>query len=220
MAQKQDPTRSPATVAGYHAGRRPGNAGHSYPAEVLSHGEVEALIRGCSNGAPTGVRNRALIVVLWRGGLRLDEALALQPKDVDARAGTVTVLHGKGDKRRTIGLDPGAFAVLERWLEVRQRRGIAGPRQAIFCTLDGRRLDPSYVRRLLHRLAGKVEIAKRVHPHGLRHTHAAELAAEGVPANLIQAQLGHSSLATTDRYLRHIAPQQLVDAMRARAWEP
>jgi integrase/recombinase XerD len=71
---------------------------------------------------------------------------------------------------------------------------------------------------LLPRLAVKEGIEKRVHPHGLRHTHAAELAAEAVPLNLVQAQLGHSSLATTDRYLRHIAPAQLIEAMRARSW--
>jgi integrase len=59
---------------------------------------------------------------------------------------------------------------------------------------------------------------KRAHSHGLRHTHAAELALEGQPMNLIQAQLGHSSLATTSRYLAHIAPAELVKAMQARTW--
>jgi integrase/recombinase XerD len=62
------------------------------------------------------------------------------------------------------------------------------------------------------RLARRAGIEKRVHPHGLRHTHAAELALEGQPMNLIQAQLGHSSLATTSRYLAHIAPAELVHA--------
>jgi integrase len=69
------------------------------------------------------------------------------------------------------------------------------------------------------RLAAKAGIEKRVHPHGLRHTHAAELAREGVPMNVIQAQLGHSSLATTSRYLAHVAPQHVVEAMKAREWE-
>ena len=68
------------------------------------------------------------------------------------------------------------------------------------------------------RLARRAGIEKRVHAHGLRHTHAAELAYEGAPMNLIQAQLGHSSLATTSRYLAHIAPAQLVEVMRARTW--
>lgn len=175
------------------------------------------MIAACSNRAPTGIRNRALLVVLYRGGLRVSEALALKPKDVDAAAGTITVLHGKGDRRRTVGLDPGAFAVVARWLERRGALGITG-RQPLFCTLEGKRLQSSYVRTLLPRLAAKAGVDKRVHPHGLRHTHAAELAREGTPANLIQAQLGHASLATTDRYLRHIAPQQLVDAMRSREW--
>ena len=85
-----------------------------FPVEVLTELEVRWLIEACSNRAPTGIRNRALIAVLYRGGLRLGEALALFPKDLDAAGGTVTVLHGKGDKRRTIGLDPGAFAIVER----------------------------------------------------------------------------------------------------------
>lgn len=63
-------------------------------------------------------------------------------------------------------------------------------------------------------------VEKRVHPHGLRYTHAAGLAREGTPPNLVQAQLGHSSLPTTDRYLRHIAPEELVKAMKARVWNP
>jgi len=211
------PSRSPATRAGYHAGRTPANAGLRLPPEILTADEARALINACSSRAPTGVRNRALLVLLYRGGLRISEALALRPKDIDPAASTVTVLHGKGDKRRTTALDPGAFAIIERWLTVRAARGITG-RRPIFCTLDGRPLDPSYVRHLLPRLAARAGIDKRVHAHGLRHTHAAELAAEGTPANVIQAQLGHESLATTDRYLRHIAPQDLINRMRARDW--
>ncbi len=130
----------------------------------------------------------------------------------------MAVLHGKGDKRRTIGLDPGAFALVDRWLDRRRELGVDG-RQPVLCTLGGAPLKDAYVRALLRRLALKVGIEKRVHAHGLRHSHAAELAAEGFPTNLVQAQLGHSSLATTDRYLRHIAPQQLIDAVRRRAWD-
>src|SRR5881397_136687 len=114
--------------------RRHANAGRRFPAEILTPDEVRALIKACSSRAPTGVRNRALLVLLYRGGLRVSEALGLQPKDVDRAAGTVTVLRGKGGKRRTIGLDPGAFAFLERWLDVRAKRGING-RAPIFSTL-------------------------------------------------------------------------------------
>jgi len=114
-------------------------------------------------------------------------------------------------------MDPAAFALLERWLDKRRALGLSG-RRPIFCTLRGEPLDSSYVRRLLPRLAVKAGIEKRVHAHGLRHAHAAELAAEGLPVNVVQQQLGHGSLATTDRYLRHIAPRERVEAMRAREW--
>ena len=81
--------------------RSPTNKGRRFPAELLSSEEIRALIRACSSRAPTGVRNRALIAVLYRGGLRISEALALLPKDVDSAQGTLTVLHGKGDGRRS-----------------------------------------------------------------------------------------------------------------------
>ena len=191
--------------------------GKSFPAEILAPDEVRSLIQAASSRAPTGIRNRALIVMLYRGGLRISEALDLRLKDIDRQAGTVRVLHGKGDRARTVGLDPEAFAVVERWIDSRSARRING-RAPLFCTLQGKPLDTAYVRALLPRLAKRAGIEKRVHAHGLRHTHAAELAREGFPINLIQAQLGHSSLATTSRYLAHIAPQQLVDAIQQREW--
>lgn len=191
--------------------------GRKFPAEVLTADEVKALVRACSTRAPTGVRNRALLVVLYRGGLRVGEALALYAKDVDPRRGTIRVLHGKGDKARTVGLDPEALAVVERWIDVRKGLGISS-RQRLFCTLAGGPLDQSYVRQLLPRLAARAGIDKRVHAHGLRHTHAAELAEEGYPVNFIQDQLGHASLAVTDRYLRHIAPAARIEALQRRNW--
>ncbi len=97
------------TEKGFNAGREPANKGKKYPPEVLTPDEVRGLIEACSSRAPTGIRNRALIVAMYRGGLRVGETLALRPKDVDTTAGTLTVLHGKGDRRRVVGLDPGAM---------------------------------------------------------------------------------------------------------------
>ena len=209
---------SPIITPGYHAGRTAPNKGRTFPVEVLTEDEVKALIRASSNRAPTGVRNRALITVMYRAGLRLSEALTLRPKDIDAEAGSVTVLHGKGGKRRVVGLDPGSMAILLRWVDKRHQYGLTG-RSPLFCTLQGRPLHPSYVRTLLHRLGTKAGIEKRVHPHGLRHTMAFELMWEGVPAPVIQQQLGHTSLATTQRYLDHIAPKELVETMQRREFE-
>jgi site-specific recombinase XerD len=97
---------------------------------------------------------------------------------------------------------------------VSERRAAPG-----VCTLQGRPLKPSYVRTMLPRLAARAGITRRVHPHGLRHAHAAELMWEGVPVPIIQRQLGHASLATTDRYLRSIAPADVVEVMQRRAWD-
>jgi integrase/recombinase XerC len=89
-----------------------------------------------------------LIVVLYRGGLRMFEALALGVRDVDVETGTIRVRHGKGDRSRIVGIDPAAGSLLGRWIEVRGARGI--PRSApLFCTLGGRRLHDRYVRALL-----------------------------------------------------------------------
>lgn len=198
--------------------KRRSTRGRRFPVEPLTIDEMKSLLRCCSNRAPTGIRNRALIVVLWRGGLRITEALAIQRKDLDPEHGTVRVLHGKGDRSRLVGIDPEAVAVLQRWIDKRESIGL-GAKRRLFCTLAGSPMMAVYVRNLLKRLAMKAGIEKRVHPHGLRHTHAFELANEGHPLHVIQQQLGHSSLATTDRYIRHLNPQQVVEAMRGRKWE-
>ena len=188
------------------------------PPEVLTEPEAIALIKACSARAPTGIRNRALIAVLWRCGLRISEALALELRDLDLDASTIRVRHGKGDKSRTIGVDEQTAALLARWLD-RRRRLTPGARASVFCTLRGGRLDPSYVRRLLSRLARKAGVERRVHAHGLRHTYAAELAREKTPINVNRDALGHTTLSVTDRYLRDVAPMHVIDTMRARKWE-
>ena len=121
---------------------------------------MKALIRACSKRAITGIRNQALIVVLYRAGLRISEALALLPKDLDANGGMIRVLHGKGDKARVVGLDAGAWAILQLWLDRRAAAGISS-RAPVFCTLKGKPLKSAYVRKLLPRLARKAGIDKR-----------------------------------------------------------
>jgi hypothetical protein len=97
--------------------------------------------------------------------------------------------------------------------------GLSSPRGGpLFCTLAGGPVSAVYVRNMLRRIAAKAGVDKRVHPHRLRHTHAAELVREGTPVNVIRDQLGHSSLAVTDRYLRDIAPADLIALGRSRTW--
>jgi site-specific recombinase XerD len=165
------------------------------------------------------VRNAALIATLYRAGLRISEALALFPKDIDGQQGTLRVLRGKGRKARTVALDDAALVMIERWMDRRLAMGLSG-RQRLFSTLQGAPLQTSYVRALLPRLGRRAGLEKRVHPHGLRHCFAAELMAEGVPINVISKALGHSSVSTTAQYLDHIQPQEVIDTLRARQWGP
>src|ERR1700730_5218996 len=186
------------------------------PAEVLPDEQIKALIGACSTRAPTGIRNRALIAVLWRCGLRISEALALMLSDIDLDNEVLSVRHGKGDRPRKLGIDTTTAALLARWIDRRKALGHNGRNRPVFCTLDGHAIDQSYVRHLLRRLALKAGLERRVHPHGLRHSYAAGLAREGTPMNVIRDALGHTSLATTDRYLREVAPMHVIETMRQR----
>lgn len=192
----------------------PTNSGRTFPAEILSADEARTLLHAPSGRAPTGIRNRALIAVMYGAGLRLSETLALKPSDVDIDGGSIRVLHGKNDKPRTAGIDDGALMHVTRWIAARKALGIKS--RVLMCTLTGEALSPRYVRAMLGRAATKASIDKRVHPHGLRHTHAAELEAAGFTVSEIQQQLGHSSLNTTAVYLNHISPSARIAKIRQR----
>lgn len=212
--------RSPVTLAEYHIGREPANKGRKFPPEPLTPREVLALLEQCGTGG-CGKRDRALIVLLWRTGLRIGEALALYPKDVDLEEGRVAVLHGKGDRSRIVGMDPMACAIVREWMTSRRELGVTGT-QPVFCVVSrptcGKPMHSAYVRNKLKELGARAGIEKRVHPHGLRHTHAFDLFGEGVDLRLISRQLGHRNLAVTARYVEHLNPFDVVDAIRARLW--
>lgn len=194
--------------------RPPTHEGQKFPPEILSREEARALLYAPSSRAPTGRRNRALIAVMYGAGLRLAEALALKPSDVDLEAGSIRVLHGKGDQDRTAGIDDGTLLHVSRWIDTRKSLRIPG--RILMCTLGGGELSPRYVRAMLTRSAERAGIDKRVHPHGLRHTHAAELEQAGFPVSEIQQQLGHKHLNTTGVYLNHISPSTRIAKIRQR----
>ena len=172
--------RSPAAVPGYLAGRPPRNKGRRYPADPPRTEEIIAVMR-CAGGGLHGARARALIVVLWRAGLRIQEALDLTELDLDARRGSVLVRRGKGGRRREVGMDDWGFEQLQPWLQARQQMPV-GP---LFCVIDGRTRGrawpPSAARAALRRRAARAGVRRRFVPHQLRHAHAIELAREGVP---------------------------------------
>ena len=214
LKRGKSPEAAVTTPVGKHGGA---NRGKKLPAEILTPEELLRLIEKCGGGK-IGVRNQALVVLGWRAGLRISEALELLPKDLDRTSQTIRVLHGKGNKSRAVGLDQKAWQFLEKWIAIHSELNLS-PAVPLFCTLKGGQINDRYIRALMSRLAKQAGIAKRVHFHGLRHTMAFELASEGVPLHLIQQQLGHSNLAITSRYISHLNPAETIAAMKSRNWD-
>jgi site-specific recombinase XerD len=227
--------RSPITQPGYRLGLKPPNAGKTYPAEVFTPDEILRLLEAWPLNGPhrrTGVRDRALTVLLWRSGLRIAEALALEPKDVDLVRGKIAVLRGKGAKRRTVPLDRAAAAFLTEWIDLRAEllldRGdpeLAGPTYGpLFCVATrpsvGRPLKDSCFREALKHRARVARLDRRTHPHAFRHTFTSEIYfVEGAQMSDLQLALGHRHASTTDRYVHRIAgSRRLHELLRERPW--
>ena len=124
--------RSPATAPGCRAGIAPCNKGQRYPADPPTVDEIVAVMRQAGDSRH-GHRVIALIVVLWRAGLRIQEALSLAEADLDQRRGSILVRHGKGDRRREVGMDAWGWSTIEPWVADRVQLPV-GP---LLCVIDG-----------------------------------------------------------------------------------
>jgi site-specific recombinase XerD len=159
--------RSPATTPGFRAGIAPPNKGQTYPADPPTVDEIVAVMRQAGDNRH-GHRLNALIVVLWRAGLRIQEALSLTEADLDQRRGSILVKHGKNDRRREVGMDAWAWSAIEPWLADRWQLPV-GP---LFCVIDGptrgRSWSASAARIELHQLALQAGVRRRLAPHQLR----------------------------------------------------
>jgi site-specific recombinase XerD len=182
---------------GERPGRRlsPANKGRRYPADPPRVEEIVAVMRAAGNRMH-GRRARALIVALWRAGLRISEALALAESDLEQARGALIVRQGKGGKRREVGMDEWGWEQMRPWLERRVELPV-GPLFCVISGVQGRPWSSSQARSTLRRLAAAAGVRRRFAPHQLRHAHAVELAREGVPLNVIQRQLGHANLGVT-----------------------
>lgn len=184
------------------------------PVTPLTRAEVHRVL-GTFGRSPLGLRNRALVTLFWRTGLRCNEALSLLLRDLDVDGRTVHVREGKGGMARFVPIDVDALATLQLWLVA--RKGLAAVRsQLLFCTYKGGRLWPTYVRTMLRRHGLRAGTRKRVHAHALRHTYAKELDSERMPLAQISKLLGHKKSATTSLYIDHVGSQELRDAIDSR----
>jgi site-specific recombinase XerD len=207
--------RSPVTMPGFHEGRAPRNKGHRYPADPPTVEEIIAVMRAAGGGAD-GARLRALIVILWRAGLRVGEALDLAETDLDASRGAVLVRRGKGGRRREIGMDRWAWSQLDPWIAIRRQLPVGALLCVIRGATAGRHWESSSARKQLARTAVKAGVRRRFAPHQLRHAHAVEMAHEGVPLVVIQRQLGHANLGITSIYLQGIDSSEIINTVHSR----
>jgi integrase len=207
--------RSPVTMPGYHRGRPPRNKGMRYPADPPTVEEIVSVMRAAGDHAD-GVRLRAVIVILWRSGLRIGEALDLAESDLDRNRGAILVRAGKGGKRREVGMDRWAWEQLQPWLQLRAELPVGALLCVIHGPTSGRRWEPSAARKQLRRTAAATGVRRRFAPHQLRHAHAVEMAHEGVSLVVIQRQLGHVNLGITSVYLQGIDSSEIIETVHAR----
>jgi site-specific recombinase XerD len=179
--------RSPAAMPGFRAGTAPRNKGHRYPADPPTVEEMVAVMRH-AHRARYGHRLNGLIVVLWRAGLRINEALSLTETDLDER----------------------------RWLTERAKLPVGPLFCAIVGRTRGHAWSASAARVELHRVAIEAGARRRMAPHQLRHAHAVELVHEGIALPLIQRQLGHAYLSTTGTDLQGISSEEIISTVHSR----
>lgn len=163
---------------------------------ILSEAEVQQML----NGEPNP-RNRTMLLLLYACGLRVSEVCGLCGRDLEARenGGQLTVF-GKGGKTRAVLIPASVWEAVQSLPEAKAD----GP---IFPSRRGGALDASQVWRIVRAASIRAGIAKDVSPHFFRHSHASHALDHGAPIHLVQATLGHSSVATTGRYL-HARPSE------------
>jgi site-specific recombinase XerD len=199
--------------------RRP-KVGRALPV-ALPVEDIGTLIDAPQRPGPVGLRDRALLEVLYGAGLRVSEAVALDLDDL--RGGgtgkgtdsserlTVRVRSGKGGKQRVVPLGRKAGVALAEWLAVRSELlRPASPVAAVFLGCRGQRLATRVAREVVYRRCEETGARAVVGPHGLRHSFATHLLQSGCDLRTIQSLLGHASLSTTQRYT-HLDMGRLID---------
>ncbi len=180
--------------------------------QVMSEDAVATLVEaGGDSGTPAALRGRAILEVLYSSGLRVSELTGLCWRDLDTELGMITVRAGKGNKDRVVPIGEPALDALLAWRAAMPVAWSAeGP---VITNLRGRRLTPRSVQKIV---AGRLTMAgldTPLTPHGLRHCFATHLLNAGADLRSIQEMLGHSSLATTQRYT-HVGVRHLTEVYR------
>ena len=152
----------------------------------------------CEKNKFLQLRNTALIYLLWGCGLRVSELLSLNNKQINDN---YIIIFGKGKKERIVPLLPEIKIKITEWIEWKHKN-FNYDNDALFISRLGKRLSPRYVQKLIEKLRLQLDLDKNFTPHALRHSFATQLLMNGVDLRTLQMMLGHSSLSTTQHYLK------------------
>ena len=168
----------------------------------LTEEEVSALVTSPEQDRPQGVRNRALLELLYAAGVRVAEVFNLNVADLDLSPdGGLLRVRGKGNKQRVVLVGRPAARALKRYLRQGRPALAKGAQEALFLNRDGERLSMRAVQTIVHKAALASGLDKRAHPHLLRHTFATHMLDGGADLRVVQELMGHASANTTQIYL-------------------
>jgi integrase/recombinase XerD len=177
---------------------------------TLSQADAAALVEAPDPTRPDGLRDRALLELLYASGLRASEALGLRIEDVNFAAGYVMVV-GKGDRQRLVPAGARALDWVRRYLTTVRPRLVRRECPAVFLNRSGRPMSRQALWALIRRAARRAGIRAAVSPHTLRHSFASHLLERGADLRSVQAMLGHADISTTQIYT-HL-PSSVVHEM-------
>jgi len=187
--------------------------------KFLNHSEIDRLLQAPDPAKPTGLRDRAMIELLYSSGLRVSELCELQLSDLNEELGVVRVL-GKGNKERLIPVGRSAVAALGEYQRTGRPQLLRGRgSKYLFVTARGTRMSRQCFWTLLRHCGTKAGILRRLTPHVLRHSFATHLLEGGADLRSVQTMLGHADISTTQIYTHVMRSRlrEIVDQHHPRA---
>jgi integrase/recombinase XerC len=168
----------------------------------LTEEEVSALVMSPDDGKSQGLRNRALLELMYAAGVRVGEVFSLNVADLELSPdGGLLRVRGKGNKQRVVLVGKPAARALKRYLRQARPHLAKGPQEALFINRDGERLSMRAVQTIVRKAALASGLDKRAHPHLLRHTFATHMLDGGADLRVVQELMGHANANTTQIYL-------------------